>query len=142
MQKTHANFISKEQLMASPSPLWCTAHVTPCGRITSVSRLPSPQHCSTHTALQQQDATLTTAIIKKKKLKIKHQNPKTAVNSCHLTSKRIHQSQRKYKENNLMIAIQELTVLSLFFSKEQKSSLQPCFEVLKMSGNYSPSVLF
>lgn len=75
MQKTHANFISKEQLMASPSPLWCTAHVTPCGRITSVSRLPSPQHCSTHTALQQQDATLTTAIIKKKKIKNKTPKP-------------------------------------------------------------------
>lgn len=91
MQKTHANFISKEQLMAPPSLLWRTAHVTPCGRITSVSSLPSPQHCSTHTALQQQDAALTTAIIKKK-LKIKNQNPKTAVNSCHLISKRIHQS--------------------------------------------------
>lgn len=83
MQKTHPNFISKEQLMASSSQVGCGSHVT--SHVAGLSLCPAFPLLSTIPPTSSHNSN-------KNILKTNPQKCKTAANSCHLISKKIHYS--------------------------------------------------
>lgn len=130
-QKTHPNFISKEQLMASSSPVGCGSHVTPRGRITFVSAfpllstVPPTPSCNTTTQLW--------LLLKQKYIKNKPKNTK-------LQPILAISSQRKYTTARVKKIIWRQQFKSWLHSHIFKGIEKFKLQVLA-SVNYSPSAL-